>query len=151
MCTGENGTIEGQGNIWWGWFHNKSLNYTRPHLIEFINSTELVISNLTFLNSPFWNIHPVYCRYVLWSMHHNWQLSLPLPFGVLTFLIEDKSEHLFLFLKGKSEHLFWFYLILFHYSRHSKVIVQNLTIRAPYDSPNTDGIDPGENFHFLLD
>lgn len=25
---------------------------------------------------------------------------------------------------------------------HSKVVVQNLTIHAPYDSPNTDGIDP---------
>lgn len=62
IITGDNGTIEGQGHVWWDWFHNKTLNYTRPHLIEFINSTELVISNLTFLNSPFWNIHPIYCR-----------------------------------------------------------------------------------------
>lgn len=85
IITGNNGTIDGQGHVWWDWFHNKTLNYTRPHLIEFINSTEIVISNLTFLNSPFWNIHPVYCR---------------------------------------------------------KVVIQNLTIRAPYDSPNTDGIDP---------
>ncbi|XP_057519765.1 probable polygalacturonase isoform X2 [Amaranthus tricolor] len=85
ILTGDNGTINGQGEIWWGWFRNKTLNYTRPHLIEFINSTDIIISNLTFLNSPFWNIHPIYC---------------------------------------------------------SKVVIQNLTIRAPYDSPNTDGIDP---------
>ncbi|KAK3124872.1 hypothetical protein QOZ80_7BG0595170 [Eleusine coracana subsp. coracana] len=28
-------------------------------------STRIVISNLTFTNSPFWNIHPVYCSQVL--------------------------------------------------------------------------------------
>ncbi|KHG04545.1 putative polygalacturonase [Gossypium arboreum] len=50
-----------------------------------MNSTGVVISNLTFLNSPFWTIHPVYC---------------------------------------------------------SHVIVQNVTILAPLDSPNTDGINP---------
>jgi polygalacturonase len=27
---------------------------------------------------------------------------------------------------------------------NSQVIVQNVTILAPLDSPNTDGIDPGE-------
>lgn len=59
---GENGTIDGQGSVWWDWFRNGELNYTRPHLVELMNSTGLIISNLTFLNSPFWNIHPVYCR-----------------------------------------------------------------------------------------
>ncbi|KAJ6796254.1 putative polygalacturonase [Iris pallida] len=48
-------------------------------------STGVVISNLTFTNSPFWAIHPVYCSYV-----------------------------------------------------H----IKNVTILAPPDSPNTDGIDP---------
>lgn len=85
IITGDNGTIDGQGSIWWNWFQKKTLNYTRPHLVEFINSTGVVISNVTFLNSPFWTIHPVYC---------------------------------------------------------SQVIVQNVTILAPLDSPNTDGIDP---------
>ncbi|KAJ8748632.1 hypothetical protein K2173_008077 [Erythroxylum novogranatense] len=85
IITGDNGTIDGQGSIWWSWFRNKTLNYTRPHLVEFINSTGVVISNLTFLDSPFWTIHPVYC---------------------------------------------------------SNVIVQNVTILAPFHSPNTDGIDP---------
>ncbi|CAL8129896.1 unnamed protein product [Prunus armeniaca] len=64
IITGDNGTIDGQGSIWWNWFHNKTLNYTRPHLVELMNSTGIVISNLTFLNSPFWTIHPVYCSHV---------------------------------------------------------------------------------------
>eukprot|EP01018_Ginkgo_biloba_P028109 Gb_28001 [translate_table: standard] len=85
VITGDNGTIDGQGAIWWHWFHNQTLNYTRPHLIEVMDSTDVVISNLTFLNSPFWNIHPVYC---------------------------------------------------------SNVHIHNVTILAPFDSPNTDGIDP---------
>ncbi|KAF2324995.1 hypothetical protein GH714_022133 [Hevea brasiliensis] len=85
VITGDNGTIDGQGSIWWNWFHAKTLKYTRPHLVELMNSSGIVISNLTFINSPFWTVHPVYC---------------------------------------------------------SHVIVQNVTIRAPLDSPNTDGIDP---------
>ncbi|XP_058082731.1 probable polygalacturonase [Magnolia sinica] len=85
VITGENGTVDGQGCVWWDWFTNHTLNYTRPHLVEFMHSTEVVISNLTFSNSPFWAIHPVYC---------------------------------------------------------SQVHVHNVTILAPLDSPNTDGIDP---------
>ncbi|TYI69410.1 hypothetical protein E1A91_D08G153200v1 [Gossypium mustelinum] len=85
IITGDNGTIDGQGSVWWNWFKRKTLDYTRPHLVELMNSTGVVISNLTFLNSPFWTIHPVYC---------------------------------------------------------SHVIVQNVTILAPPDSPNTDGINP---------
>ncbi|CAN1199250.1 Probable polygalacturonase [Linum perenne] len=85
IITGNNGTIDGQGDVWWNWFRTKTLNYTRPHLVELINSTDVIISNLTFRDSPFWTIHPVYC---------------------------------------------------------SQVIVQNVTILAPLDSPNTDGVDP---------
>ncbi|KAJ6675078.1 hypothetical protein OIU85_011271 [Salix viminalis] len=79
------GLLMVKGSIWWSWFRNETLNYTRPHLVELMNTTGVTISNLTFLNSPFWTIHPVYC---------------------------------------------------------SQVIVQNVTILAPLDSPNTDGIDP---------
>ncbi|KAA8542985.1 hypothetical protein F0562_021520 [Nyssa sinensis] len=85
IITGDNGTIDGQGSVWWNWFKSETLDFTRPHLVELMNSTGVVISNLTFLNSPFWTIHPVYCR---------------------------------------------------------QVIVQNVTIIAPLNSPNTDGIDP---------
>jgi len=65
IITGANGTIDDQGAIWWDWFHNHTLNYTRPPLVELMYSTRVVISNLTFINSPFWNIHPVYCSQVL--------------------------------------------------------------------------------------
>ncbi|KAI4301596.1 hypothetical protein L6164_034858 [Bauhinia variegata] len=85
IITGNNGTIDGQGNFWWSSFWNKTLDYTRPHLVELMNSSGVLISNLTFLNSPFWNIHPVYC---------------------------------------------------------SEVTVRKVTILAPLNSPNTDGIDP---------
>ncbi|KAM1413554.1 hypothetical protein ACFX13_026429 [Malus domestica] len=54
---GDNSTSGDQGSIWWDWFRNKTLNYTRPHLLELINSTGVVISNLTFLSSPFWTLH----------------------------------------------------------------------------------------------
>ncbi|KAJ0246443.1 hypothetical protein HA466_0169820 [Hirschfeldia incana] len=94
VITGENGTIDGQGSIWWDWFRNGELNYTRPHLVELMNSTGLIISNLTFLNSPFWNIHPVYCR---------------------------------------------------------DVVVKNLTILAPLDSPNTDGVDPDSSTNVCIE
>ncbi|RYR52279.1 hypothetical protein Ahy_A06g027204 isoform A [Arachis hypogaea] len=63
VITGNNGTIDGQGSIWWSLFRNKTLDYTRPHLVELMNSAGVLISNLTFLDSPFWNIHPVYCRF----------------------------------------------------------------------------------------
>ncbi|KAG6528585.1 hypothetical protein ZIOFF_010764 [Zingiber officinale] len=85
IITGGNGTVNGQGSVWWDWFRNHTLDYTRPHLVELMYSTGVIISNLTFIGSPFWAIHPVYC---------------------------------------------------------SQVLIQNITILAPSDSPNTDGIDP---------
>lgn len=59
---GENGTIDGQGAIWWNMWRQRTLPFTRPNLIEFMNSRSIIISNVIFQNSPFWNIHPVYCR-----------------------------------------------------------------------------------------
>ncbi|KAH7678534.1 Pectin lyase fold/virulence factor protein [Dioscorea alata] len=94
IITGGNGTIDGQGGVWWDWFKNKTLNYTRPHLVEFMYSTEVVISNITFVNSPFWAIHPVYC---------------------------------------------------------SQVLIQDVTILAPLDSPNTDGIDPDSSSNVCIE
>uniref|UniRef100_A0ACD5X9M6 Uncharacterized protein n=1 Tax=Avena sativa TaxID=4498 RepID=A0ACD5X9M6_AVESA len=93
IITGANGTIDGQGGIWWDWFQNGNLNYTRPHLVELMYSTNIVISNLTFKNSPFWNIHPVYC---------------------------------------------------------SQVLVEHVTILAPLDSPNTDGINPDSSTNVCI-
>jgi len=61
--TGDNGTINGQGSIWWTLFSSHSLNYSRPNLVEFVDSVDVIISNLTFVDAPAWGIHPVYCRY----------------------------------------------------------------------------------------
>ncbi|KAG8389526.1 hypothetical protein BUALT_Bualt02G0238500 [Buddleja alternifolia] len=85
VITGNSGTIDGQGSVWWEQMNNHSLNYSRPHLVEFVWSDNLVISNLTFLNAPAWNIRPAYC---------------------------------------------------------SKLLVQNITVYAPPDSPYTCGIVP---------
>ncbi|XP_060971722.1 probable polygalacturonase [Cannabis sativa] len=83
IITGDKGTINGQGDIWWK--KSRTLKYTRPSLIELIYSTNIQISRLNLLNSPSWHIHPVYS---------------------------------------------------------SNIIIQDLRIIAPINSPNTDGIDP---------
>ncbi|GAV76122.1 Glyco_hydro_28 domain-containing protein [Cephalotus follicularis] len=65
IITGDNGTIDGQGDSWWQKFRNGELNYTRPYLIEIMYSDDVQISNLTLVNSPSWNVHPVYSRNVV--------------------------------------------------------------------------------------
>ncbi|KAG8483264.1 hypothetical protein CXB51_022255 [Gossypium anomalum] len=64
VITGDNGTIDGQGSVWWEWFTSHSLNYTRPHLVEFVSSEYVLVSNISLLNAPAYNIHPVYCSNV---------------------------------------------------------------------------------------
>ncbi|XP_056853382.1 probable polygalacturonase [Raphanus sativus] len=64
VITGDNGTFDGQGAPWWEWFESGALNYSRPHIIELVSSKNILISNLTFLNAPSVNIHPVYCSHV---------------------------------------------------------------------------------------
>ncbi|XP_057454680.1 probable polygalacturonase isoform X1 [Lotus japonicus] len=65
IVTGDNGTIDGQGAFWWQKFHKKKLKYTRPYLIELMFSDSIQISNLTLLNSPSWNVHPVYSSNII--------------------------------------------------------------------------------------
>ncbi|KAK4486762.1 hypothetical protein RD792_006656 [Penstemon davidsonii] len=94
IITGENGTIDGQGDVWWNMWRQRTLQFTRPSLIELMNSRSIIISNVIFKNSPFWNIHPVYCSYV---------------------------------------------------------VIHYVTILAPADSPNTDGIDPDSSSHVCIE
>ncbi|CAL9202654.1 unnamed protein product [Musa hybrid cultivar] len=89
-----NGTIDGQGETWWKMFRNKELNYTRGYLIELMYCKQVLISNITLVNSPSWNVHPVY------------------------------SSH---------------------------VIVSGITILAPVNSPNTDGIDPDSSSNVRIE
>lgn len=86
---GNNGTINGQGKYWWVKYRSGGFkNITRPYTIEIMFSQNVQISNITIIDSPAWNIHPVYCN---------------------------------------------------------NVIVKGVTILAPIDSPNTDGINPGKS------
>lgn len=94
IITGQNGIIDGQGKMWWDMWWNRTLEHTRGHLVEFVNSQNIMIYNLTFQNSPFWTIHPVYCR---------------------------------------------------------NVVVKNMTILAPLNAPNTDGVDPDSSSEVCIE
>ncbi|KAJ1266816.1 hypothetical protein BS78_07G007700 [Paspalum vaginatum] len=94
VITGTNGTIDGQGNMWWELWWNRTLNHTRGHLIELVNSSNILISGITLRNSPFWTVHPVYC---------------------------------------------------------SNVVMKDLTILAPLNAPNTDGIDPDSSSEVCIE
>ncbi|XP_031490791.1 probable polygalacturonase [Nymphaea colorata] len=62
--TGHNGTIDGQGMIWWQKHRKKLLNHTRGPLVQIMWSTDIRVSNITLRNSPFWNFHPFDCKNV---------------------------------------------------------------------------------------
>ncbi|TYJ10975.1 hypothetical protein E1A91_A11G244500v1 [Gossypium mustelinum] len=94
VITGQNGTIDGQGGMWWDLWQNRRLTHTRGHLVELMNSHNILISNLTFQNSPFWTIHPIYC---------------------------------------------------------SNVVIKGMTILAPLNAPNTDGIDPDSSTNVCIE
>tara|TARA_B100000900_G_scaffold83447_3_gene67433 strand:- start:3103 stop:4605 length:1503 start_codon:yes stop_codon:yes gene_type:complete len=99
------GKINGQGSKWWkAYYRTKNLRkkmglnerepnnpkgsplkVPRPRLVNLYNCTNVLISELTFVDSPAWTIHPVYCE---------------------------------------------------------NVIIEKLSIIQPYESPNTDGINP---------
>jgi polygalacturonase len=86
------GMLEGQGKAWWDRFNqardqenyepqnkieeqfallNKDIHggymewaryQFRPPMIQFKNCKNVLIEGITLRNSPFWNIHPVFCR-----------------------------------------------------------------------------------------
>ncbi|PKA54054.1 putative polygalacturonase [Apostasia shenzhenica] len=64
VITGHNGTIDGQGRSWWMKYKKKLLNYTRGPLLQIMWSQDIVISNITLRDSPFWTIHPYDCSNV---------------------------------------------------------------------------------------
>jgi hypothetical protein len=61
--SGKNGTINGQGQVWWDKYHAKELQFTRGYLLELLYSDNIIISNVTFVDAPSWNLHPTYCTY----------------------------------------------------------------------------------------
>ncbi|KAL0315920.1 UNVERIFIED_CONTAM: putative polygalacturonase [Sesamum radiatum] len=64
VITGHNGTINGQGQTWWKKYRQKLLNHTRGPLVQIMWSSDIVISNITLRNSPFWTVHPYDCKNV---------------------------------------------------------------------------------------
>ncbi|GAA0148291.1 lyase [Lithospermum erythrorhizon] len=90
VITGNNGTIDGQGSVWWDLFISNSLNYSRPHLVEFIESSEIVVSNLTFVNAPAWSIRSAYCSNVLIQ---NITVNSPPESPFTSGVVPDSSEH----------------------------------------------------------
>ncbi|XP_077229785.1 putative polygalacturonase [Tasmannia lanceolata] len=51
--------------MWWQKFKSNKLKYTRGYLIEIMYSDQILISDLTLVNSPSWNVHPVYSSNVI--------------------------------------------------------------------------------------
>ncbi|KAL4282670.1 hypothetical protein GQ457_16G030700 [Hibiscus cannabinus] len=90
VITGDNGTIDGQGSVWWEWFTSHSLNYTRPHLVEFVSSRDVHVSNITFLHAPAYNIHTVYCS----NVHiHNITAYAPPRSPYTVGIVPDSSDN----------------------------------------------------------
>ncbi|XP_061369339.1 probable polygalacturonase [Gastrolobium bilobum] len=90
VITGNNGTIDGMGMVWWEWFNSHSLNYSRPNLVELVASDYVVVSNLTFLNSPAYCIHPVYCS----NVHiQNVSISTPPESPYTVGIVPDSSDN----------------------------------------------------------
>ncbi|CAL0330271.1 unnamed protein product [Lupinus luteus] len=62
VITGHNGTINGQGQAWWKKHRQKRLNHTRGPLVQIMWSSDIVITNITLRDSPFWTLHPYDCK-----------------------------------------------------------------------------------------
>jgi polygalacturonase len=82
------GTLDGQGDAWWGWKGSKSSgdikalvdmgnrsvpveqrvfgdgHFLRPNLLQPVRCTNVLIEGIKVMNSPMWTIHPVYCQNV---------------------------------------------------------------------------------------
>ena len=58
------GTIDGRGEAWWRAHRAKTLDAPRPRLIAFANCANVLIENVSLINSPAWTINPVRCENV---------------------------------------------------------------------------------------
>lgn len=83
------GTINGNGEAWWDWKNrqdpavlnlyslanagvvtNKRIFGTesdalRPSFVQFVRSKNIVLENVSFINSPMWAVHPLYSENIL--------------------------------------------------------------------------------------
>lgn len=79
------GVLDGNGSVFWEQVRDKTITHQRPYFVCFNECTDVVLENVTLLNSPAWTVHPLNCNHVT---------------------------------------------------------VRGVTIHNPWDSPNTDGINP---------
>jgi len=54
---GNASVIDGKGAYWWDLHNDGNETKTRGHLIEFMYSTRIEISDISMVDSPFWNNH----------------------------------------------------------------------------------------------
>lgn len=50
--------------MWWKKYRQKLLNHTRGPLVQIMWSSNILISNITLRDSPFWTLHPYDCKNV---------------------------------------------------------------------------------------
>lgn len=55
------GTLVGNGELWWDRLRNGTLDLPRPMFVWLENCRDVLIENLTFLDSPCWTLHPLRC------------------------------------------------------------------------------------------
>jgi len=58
------GTVDGQGDAWWGPFRANAIAYPRPRLIAFTNCRDVLLEGVKLINSPSWTVNPVACTQV---------------------------------------------------------------------------------------
>eukprot|EP00911_Craspedida_sp_UC1_P002345 UC1_evm1s1760 len=54
------GVVDGQGQSWWARHKARNETYTRGRLFELMWTDGILLEDLTFINSPFWTLHPTY-------------------------------------------------------------------------------------------
>ncbi len=64
--------------------------WSRPKLIEFYNSTNILLDRFTARNSPFWFIHPFLSKNIVMT---NLTVLAPRPVGNTDGLDQDSSQN----------------------------------------------------------
>ena len=79
------GTLDGNGEAWWPMLHNRGVirdllqkgkrrvpleervydkpDFSlRPRMLQFVDCENILVEGVTFINSPSWTLHPVWCK-----------------------------------------------------------------------------------------
>jgi len=57
--------IDGCGWPWWKNFSEGTLAHQRPKLVEVVDAVDFTLDGMTFANSAFWTLHPIFASRVL--------------------------------------------------------------------------------------